>query len=108
MENQLLELEKEENQSLENKKIKCNKCGKNICDSNNEYVRISNFWGYFSEIFKDGENHTINLCEKCMADIISTFKIAPIGFGRSIFEYDEDDKSEQEIFEKWKSCYIDW
>ena len=69
--------------------IICNKCGQkigrpmgnhqeDIPDSMwNEYIVFNNEFGFFSNIFSDGERHEFHLCEQCYANIISDFKIPP-------------------------------
>jgi hypothetical protein len=90
------------------KSIKCNKCGKIIPDiMYDDYLSVNRQWGYFSNIFKDEENHKFDLCEECYAEIISSFKIAPEGFGYSAYSFDKviEEISEQELFEEWKKNY---
>lgn len=77
----------------------------------NDYASIKTEWGYFAEIFIDGEVHQFDICEECYAKWLSTFKYAPTGFGKSFFDKDylwEDDKveiNEQEEFEEWKENF---
>ena len=56
----------------------CNMCGKTIMESGlsrEDSICIEKTWGYFSE--KDGEKHTIILCEKCYDMWIKTLKTPP-------------------------------
>lgn len=56
----------------------CNMCGAVITESGlmrEESLFIEKQWGYFSG--KDGEKHTITLCEKCYDMWIKSFKIPP-------------------------------
>lgn len=56
----------------------CNMCGKKIRESGlerDDSVVIEKKWGYFSE--KDGEKHTIILCENCYDLWIESLKIPP-------------------------------
>ena len=86
--------------------IVCNRCGRKVLDFSNS-LEIKKEWGYFSEIFKDEENHKFDLCEECYAEIISSFKIAPEGFGYNAYSFDKaiEEISEQELFEEWKKNY---
>ena len=74
------ELEKMEEKAMEHKKVYCNLCGKEmIVDqvvSKQDYVFIQKDWGYFSA--KDGESHTIRICEACYDRWITSFKIPVI------------------------------
>lgn len=62
---------------LEQNQIFCNVCGValsfDITDFGQEYVFIQKEWGYFSK--KDGERHTIRLCEQCYDKWVSSFQI---------------------------------
>ena len=56
----------------------CNMCGKKIKENGLEredFLQMEKTWGYFSE--KDGEKHTIILCETCYDLWIKSLKIAP-------------------------------
>ena len=56
----------------------CNICGKEISNSGlsrEDSLYIEKEWGYFSE--KDGEKHSIRMCEKCYDMWIKTFRIPP-------------------------------
>lgn len=65
----------------ENKKdlleIYCNKCGKKITIDNGIVKEgafsITYGWGYFSK--KDGETHSLDLCEDCYDELIKSFNI---------------------------------
>lgn len=57
--------------------VVCNKCGKKL-NINNGIVTEGLFsidycWGYFSD--KDGEIHSIDLCEDCYNELTDSFKI---------------------------------
>lgn len=57
----------------------CNMCGKKMKDSGHnreDYIVIEKQWGYFSN--KDGEKHTIILCEDCYDMWTNSFKNPPI------------------------------
>lgn len=69
--------------------IICNCCGNPIkhgkeiheeCpdDIYMEYIPIAHIFGYFSDKFEDEETHNFEVCEKCYADWIRTFKISPV------------------------------
>lgn len=53
----------------------CNLCGKDIGESSSlikeDYLLIQKNWGYFSK--KDGQRHSICLCETCYDQWITTF-----------------------------------
>lgn len=64
----------------------CNKCGQRISKPMDkysefpstvwdEYITVSHGFGYFSNIFSDGERHEFHLCEQCYSGIINDFKI---------------------------------
>jgi hypothetical protein len=70
------------------KTIACNCCGKEVKE--NDYETLLNFkcwFGYFAQIFEDGEKHDIDVCEECYSNWIKTFKIAPDGFERDFEEW---------------------
>ncbi len=52
----------------------CHCCGHDLGQS--EYICIEKIWGYFSNN-KDGEKHTIRLCESCYDTWIRQFKYSP-------------------------------
>ena len=57
--------------------IYCNKCGKKILLEKG-IVKEGAFsidygWGYFSR--KDGQNHSLDLCEDCYDELIKSFKL---------------------------------
>lgn len=55
----------------------CNICGTTIGETDSiikqDYLLIQKNWGYFSK--KDGQRHTICLCESCYDQWISTFNV---------------------------------
>lgn len=53
----------------------CNKCGKEIDITSNDYFEGKVQWGYFSN--KDGEIHQFDLCEDCYDNLVKNFKILP-------------------------------
>lgn len=57
--------------------IICNCCGKEIIIKNEipteEFLHIHKIWGYFSS--KDGREQEMDICEACMDEWISRFKI---------------------------------
>ena len=57
--------------------IYCNKCGKKIITDKGiikeGVFSITYGWGYFSR--KDGETHSLDLCEDCYDELIKTFKL---------------------------------
>ena len=57
--------------------IYCNSCGKKIETTDNikreDYLSIKKEWGYFSK--KDGEIHSIFLCESCYDIWTKQFKL---------------------------------
>ncbi len=58
-------------------KVFCNICGKeiekDIYGYYRDYLHIEKDWGYNSN--KDGENHSIDICEECYDNLIKSFKI---------------------------------
>lgn len=62
---------------VDNQLICCNVCGKrwnaDPVASKEEHVWIQKKWGYFSN--KDGQTHTIRLCESCYDKWIQSFKV---------------------------------
>jgi len=62
--------------TMENNII-CNCCGKEIIFRNEipteEFLHIHKTWGYFSG--KDGKRQEMDICESCMDQWISQFKI---------------------------------
>jgi len=66
------------------KSVTCNCCGKDIKDTCSredefyaDYISINIVFGYFTEIFEDGEFHSCDICEQCYANWIETFKHHP-------------------------------
>jgi len=61
------------------KEIYCNMCGRRIQAEQEivqeDTIRIEKIWGYFSD--KDGEKHSLNLCEECYDKWIKGFAIPP-------------------------------
>ena len=57
-------------------KIICNQCGKEIPVTDGipreGVFSVNCEWGYFSE--KDGEKHSIDLCEACYDKLVSSFR----------------------------------
>lgn len=56
----------------------CNICGKKIITSGKkreDSLVIEKQWGYFSQ--KDGEKHSIVMCEPCYDQWVKTFAIPP-------------------------------
>lgn len=55
----------------------CNKCGRKLLEENGIVkegsCNITVNWGYFSE--KDGEKHSITLCEACYDQWLKSFQI---------------------------------
>ena len=64
--------------SRKGNQIICNQCGRVICcqeeQNEKEFLSIEKTWGYFSSQ-KDGEIHTIDLCEACYEKWIAQFPI---------------------------------
>lgn len=60
---------------MDNKKLYCNGCGKEIPGSADRICegvfQVQYDWGYFSD--KDGERHTFCLCEDCYDRITRAF-----------------------------------
>lgn len=58
----------------------CNMCGKKRTEESGipreDFLTIEKRWGYFSG--KDGEIHTIHLCESCYDRWIKTFRFPPL------------------------------
>ena len=63
--------------------IVCNKCGEfNEVHNNNMSVfeglgEVDITFGYFSEHFGDGTHISFALCEKCLYELVQTFKVDP-------------------------------
>lgn len=59
-------------------KIICNVCGNEITKDKHGYIKdhihIEKTWGYNSS--KDGEVHSIDICESCYDEIVKNFKIS--------------------------------
>lgn len=60
--------------------IYCNCCGGQICAKEKEneasFLAINKEWGYFSG-GKDGEIHSMDICEPCYEKLIQSFETAP-------------------------------
>lgn len=65
--------------------VVCNCCGNSLIHKKTsdghitckEYIRIEKLFGYYAEVFEDGERHTVHICEECYAKWIATFKHSP-------------------------------
>ena len=59
--------------------IYCNMCGRIIRTEQGvvqeDTIRIEKTWGYFSN--KDGEKHSLDICEECYDKLIKGFAIPP-------------------------------
>lgn len=57
--------------------VVCNKCGNTIEVNKDgelvDYLAINKKWGYLSDF--DGEEHSIDLCQKCYKQLTKEFKI---------------------------------
>lgn len=66
--------------SRDTKVIYCNCCGVRICAQEQQdktsFLTIRKEWGYFSRD-KDGQVHSMDLCEACYDKLVQTFSIAP-------------------------------
>lgn len=66
--------------SRKNNFIYCNCCGEAICASDKmgetSFLTIQKEWGYFSNE-KDGEIHSMDICEPCYDELVRVFAIAP-------------------------------
>ncbi|MCI5919830.1 MAG: hypothetical protein MRZ75_10955 [Roseburia sp.] len=66
--------------SRKGNQIICNQCGRVICcqeeQNEKEFLSIEKTWGYFSSQ-KDGEIHTIDLCETCYGKWTKGFLLPP-------------------------------
>lgn len=63
---------------MKQEKHYCNICGKEMTETGlyqEDSIYIEKKWGYFSE--KDGEKHSIRMCENCYDLWIKSFKIPP-------------------------------
>lgn len=60
--------------------IYCNCCGRAICaqaeQERKSFLAIRKEWGYFSK-GKDGEIHSMDICEPCYDKLVQNFAIAP-------------------------------
>ena len=63
----------------------CNRCGKSQCPALSTH-QISDIYGlpptyfetgYFSEAFDDGKRYGFSLCEACLKELFTEFKIPP-------------------------------
>lgn len=74
--------------SRKNNLIYCNCCGGQICTaekkSETSFLTIDKEWGYFSR-GRDGEIHSMDICEACYDKWVQTFAIKPQN--RQITEY---------------------
>lgn len=59
--------------------IVCNCCGRSLTLTNGILTegvcRVETDWGYFSK--KDGERHSLDLCEECYDRLIQNFAVPP-------------------------------
>ena len=59
--------------------IYCNRCGRRMEGPDGtpveEGILVEKSWGYFSE--KDGEIHSVDLCESCYDLLVQDFQIPP-------------------------------
>lgn len=66
--------------SRKNQAIYCNCCGRKICAEEKKevtsFLTIEKEWGYFS-VGKDGEIHTMDICEECYDRLVKSFIISP-------------------------------
>ena len=85
------EAEEERKRTLEDgtRQVLCNKCGEDVrkYEGEGENRKSMGYYGlvdatfdggYFSTDIRDGDIHTFSLCEKCVAELMKTFKIPPI------------------------------
>lgn len=73
--------------SLEHKMKKipyyCNQCGKscqidhNVSSDNYGLINAKVYGGYYSNKLEDGVGYTFSLCEPCLSEMFSKFKIKP-------------------------------
>ena len=54
------------------KKIYCNKCGRELLQNQEEYLTIKKQWGYFSGV--DQKVYRFHICEECFAKMLSEFR----------------------------------
>lgn len=72
-------------QTIENEVVEdilCNRCGKSCKNQAGDFdglIEAEVCGGYYSEKFEDGLRISFSICETCLVDIISNFKIAPKG-----------------------------
>jgi len=65
------------------KDIICNKCGES-CKTDIEFgeydglIEVCVRGGYFSKFIGDMNSFTFSLCEKCVMEMIKTFKVEPL------------------------------
>ena len=57
---------------MENK-VYCNKCGREILQTQEEYLTVKKQWGYFSE--SDQKISRFHMCEMCFAKLVKEFQI---------------------------------
>ncbi len=60
---------------MENEKVMCNRCGRELRNENGilqeDGLFVTKEWGYFSE--KDLQVHQFNLCETCYDHLVQEF-----------------------------------
>lgn len=65
---------------METKVIRCNCCGEEYIVEGGvvkrDFLTIEKDWGYFSQ--KDGQRHSIVLCENCYDAWITQFQLPPV------------------------------
>lgn len=61
--------------------VTCNKCGSNIEFNIVEYLQVYLRGVYFNEILEDETEYEFDLCEKCVDELMKTFKIPVKTFG---------------------------
>jgi hypothetical protein len=89
--------------------ILCNKCGGSCEVKTNEFIdypifsgllEVEAIGGYFSELLGDMEAQRFSLCEKCLMELINSFKIPPEKFERHILHgYRVDDDGNAKLSE---------
>lgn len=105
--------------------ITCNKCGLASTEDNygfDKFQEFSTSFGYGSRY--DGEHWRFDLCDKCLTELVKSFKIVPDGFGEDSYYavypqimFDnwkktgvvdlEAGMTEEEIAERGGSIYVD-
>lgn len=85
--------------------VTCNMCG------NEEDYYNSPFYDELTQGFEirfpygskyDNETWSFDLCDKCLTNLVKTFKYVPKGFKQLGYRYLKTKEQHQEVFDNWK------